>query len=143
MASLFSSGIARRLFLAKMLGLLVGLIAFFVVPHMWPGIDVMLRWGILLWYLTFGGIVGLMGVMDRHPVWKGWKLPAWFRGIFMGAWLNFVLVFFAHEAMATMLQQADLWGMMSPWWFVLEGAILGLIIDLAATAYGGEGKEIL
>ena len=27
----------------------------------------------------------------------------------------------------------------SPFWFVLEGAIVGLLVDGAATRYGGEG----
>ena len=29
----------------------------------------------------------------------------------------------------------------SPFWFTLEGAIIGLIIDYAATRWGGEGPE--
>ncbi len=29
----------------------------------------------------------------------------------------------------------------SPFWFVLEGAIVGMIIGYCATRFGGEGKE--
>ena len=29
----------------------------------------------------------------------------------------------------------------SPWWFVAEGAVAGLIIGYLATKLGGEGKE--
>ena len=29
----------------------------------------------------------------------------------------------------------------SPWWFVAEGAIIGLLIGFLATKFGGEGKE--
>lgn len=137
-----SASMARRLIIAKTFGLAVGLLAFFLLPYMWEGVPNFLRWGILLWYVTFGAMVGLMGVLDHHPVWKSWKFPAWFRGTCIGAWLNFVLVFFAYEPMQTLLGQLD-WGIVSPWWFVLEGALLGLIIDLIATYYGGEGKKLL
>lgn len=84
-----------------------------------------------------------MGLVTHHPLWTTWKFPAWFRGIFFGAWMNFVLVFFAYDKMEMMLSNMNVFGMTSPWLFVIEGAILGLIIDLVATKYGGEGKTIL
>ena len=31
----------------------------------------------------------------------------------------------------------------SPFWFVLEGAIVGVIIGYFATRFGGEGKETI
>jgi hypothetical protein len=139
---LIFSRFVRRIIVAKTLGFLFGLIAFLFLPCIIPD-DCRLCWGVFLWYTTFGGIIGLMGIINQHPLWPKFRINAFFRGIFIGAWLNFVLVFFAYEKLELVLSRVDFMGMTSPWWFVLEGAILGLIIDLLATKYGGEGKKIL
>lgn len=70
-------------------------------------------------------------------------MPWWFRDTLMGAWLNFVIVFFAHDPMKELLiafMGTDS-GFTSPFWFALEGAIIGLLIGYFAKCYGGEGKE--
>jgi hypothetical protein len=57
--------------------------------------------------------------------------------------MNFVLTFFAYDTMKDMM--VAMFGvdgfMASPFWFVLEGAIVGLLIGYLATRFGGEGKE--
>jgi hypothetical protein len=130
-----------RLAAGKGTGFAIGLAGFVSLPWIWPDADPLLRWGILLWYTTFGAIVGFAGVFDRHPMLRV-PLKWWLRGPLLGAWLNFVLVFFAHDAMAAML--ASVFGagsvLDSPWWFALEGALVGLLIDGLATRYGGEGS---
>ncbi len=70
-------------------------------------------------------------------------MPWWFRAPLMGAWMNFVLTFFAYAAMQAMM--VTMFGedgvLSSPFWFTAEGAIIGLIIGYLATRFGGEGKE--
>ena len=131
-----------RIAIGKTLGLIIGLIGFVSLPHFLPDADMMLRWGILLWYITFGAIIGVFGVFTFHPVIK-MPFPWWFRGAFLGAWLNFVLVFFAHDDMSAML--LALFGengvLSSPFWFAAEGAIIGFVMEFFATRYGGEGTE--
>jgi len=69
--------------------------------------------------------------------------PWWFRAGLLGAWMNFVLTFFAYDAMQAMM--VSLFGeagtLSSPFWFVAEGAILGLVIWYFATRFGGEGED--
>lgn len=129
-----------RIAAGKATGLAIGLIGFFVMPLLWPDTDLLLRWGILLWYTTLGGIIGMFGVLDHHPVLK-FPMPWWFRAPLLGAWMNFVLVFFTYDMMAAMLNGLlggpDVWT--SPFWLVAEGAIIGLVIGYAATRVGGEG----
>ena len=131
-----------RIAIGKGIGLLVGLIGFISLPHFLPEADIWLRWGILLWYITFGAIIGVFGVFTFHPILK-LPFPWWFRAPFMGAWLNFVLVFFAHEDMSAMMVSVfgENGALSSPFWFAAEGAIIGLIIGFFATRYGGEGAE--
>jgi hypothetical protein len=134
--------LTTRIAIGKGLGALFG-IAGFVYLTVYPvGDDGLLRWGILLWYTTLGAIVGMFGVYTWHPILK-LPMPWWFRAPVVGAWLNFVLVFFAYDSLTTVLE--DIFGVdgpfTSPFWFTAEGAIIGLIIGFVATRFGGEGPE--
>lgn len=136
--------LVTRIGIGKGIGLLIGLTGFVLLPYFWPEADWMIRWGVLLWYTTLGAIIGVFGVFTHHPV-LNLPMPWWFRATIIGAWMNFVLTFFAYEAMATML--VSTFGpdsaMTSPYWFVLEGAIVGFVIGYFATKFGGEGKDTL
>ncbi len=70
-------------------------------------------------------------------------MPWWFRAPLLGAWMNFVLTFFAYDVMEEMM--ITIFGvtgaLASPFWFTLEGAIVGLVIGYFATRIGGEGME--
>ena len=134
--------IMTRIAIGKLIGFLFGLIGLLSLPYFLPDVDWLTRWGILLWYTTFGAIIGVFGVVTYHPVLK-LPLPWWVRAPLMGAWLNFVLTFFAYDVMGEMLVSVFGEGSFfsSPFWFAAEGAILGLIIGYFATRYGGEGKE--
>jgi len=131
-----------RIAIGKSIGLAFGLIGLIFMPFFLPEAGWMIRWGILLWYTTLGAIVGVFGVITYHPILK-LPLPWWFRAPLIGGWMNFVLTFFAYDVMQQMLVfmfgQDGLFS--SPFWFVLEGALIGLIIGYVATRFGGEGKE--
>ena len=131
-----------RIIIGKSLGFAIGLISFFSLPSFYPEASLTLRWGFLLWYTTMGLVVGLIGVITWHPVLKI-PMPWWVRAPLIGGWMNLVLVFFTYDMMVAMFAYTfgpgGLWG--SPWWFALEGAIVGLVISYATTRFGGEGKE--
>jgi len=133
-----------RIAIGKLVGLAIGLIGFFSLPWFMAAPDPMLRWGILLWYTTLGAIIGVFGVVTWHPVLR-LPMPWFFRAPLLGAWMNFVLVFFAHTQMSALL--AEMFGpdglLQSPFWFVLEGALVGLLMGYLATRFGGEGLETL
>ena len=131
-----------RIAIGKALGFLVGLAGFVFLPWFLPEAGWLLRWGILLWYATLGAIIGMFGVFTRHPVLK-LPMPWWVRAPVVGAWMNFVLTFFAYDAMKQVMEST--FGpegvLSSPFWFVAEGAVVGLIIGYCATRFGGEGVE--
>lgn len=131
-----------RIVIGKSIGFLIGLAAFIFLPRFLPDVEMITRWGLLLWYTTFGAIIGVFGVFNYHPLFK-LPLPWWVRSPVLGAWLNFVLTFFAYDVMQAMLNNwlGEDSVFNSPFWFVLEGAVIGLIIGFFATKYGGEGKE--
>ncbi len=131
-----------RIAIGKGIGLLVGLAGFLFLPFFVPEASWLLRWGILLWYTTLGAIIGVFGVFTWHPILK-LPLPWWVRAPLIGAWMNFVLTFFAYDAMQEVM--SSMFGadglLQSPFWFTAEGALVGLVIGYFATRFGGEGKE--
>jgi hypothetical protein len=132
--------ILMRLGAAKMVGLVVGLVAFFMIPAVWPEGGMWLRVGVLLWYTTVGAVIGVFGLISHHPMF-GFRMTWWFRGLFVGAWFNLVLAFLMRDELEILMQQLGgvFGGLSSPFWVVLEGAVIGLIIDAIATRIAGEG----
>ena len=65
------------------------------------------------------------------------------RGLMAGAWLNFVLLMFIYDEVSVIL--LNIFGAQSlfstPWWFVIEGAIIGILIDYLLTRFAGEGSR--
>ena len=134
--------LTTRVLIGEAIGLLFGLVGFLMLPFLFAEAGWLIRWGILLWYTTVGGIIGVFGVYTRHPI-LNFPMPWWFRAPIVGAWMNFVLTFFAYDTMEAMMVGifGDQGVMTSPFWFTAEGAVVGLIIGYVATRFGGEGKE--
>ena len=134
--------LTTRIAIGKGLGALFGIVGFVYLTAFPVEGDSLLRWGILLWYTTFGAIIGMAGVYTWHPM-LNLPMPWWFRAPLLGAWLNFVLTFFAYDAMAAVM--VSVFGadglLVSPFWFTAEGAVVGLVIGFVATRFGGEGPE--
>ncbi len=134
--------LTTRIAIGKGIGFLFGLAGFLLLPSFLPDAGWLFRWGILLWYTTVGAIIGVFGVYTRHPILK-LPLPWWFRAPFVGAWMNFVLTFFAYDTMAAMLVAmfgedglSDLRSGSPP---RVPSSAWSLVIF--ATRFGGEGPE--
>jgi len=138
---IFENKFVRRLTIAKSLGFIIWLIAFFVIPYAFKESSLELRLAVLFWYTTVGAMIGLMWIMDKHPVLNWFKMPWCFRWIFLWAWFNLVLVLFIFPILTTIMTgSAFEW--YSPYWLVLEWAIVWFIIDWIATKFAWEWKEI-
>lgn len=131
--------LVTRIAIGKGIGALVGLLGLIFLPYFLPGVGWLPRIGIFFWYTTLGAIIAMFGV---YPV-REMPLPWWVRGPLIGAWMNFVLAFFAYDLMKAML--VSVFGpegfFASPFWFALEGALFGLAVGYFATRFGGEGKD--
>lgn len=136
--------LAKRIAIGKAIGFAFGLIGFFLMPYFLADAGWYPRIGILLWYPTVGAMIGVFGVFTRHPV-LNLPLPWWFRAPLIGGWMNLVLTFFAYDLMQSFM--TGMFGpdgvLSSPFWFVAEGAAVGLVIGYVATKFAGEGRETL
>ena len=131
-----------RIAVGKAVGFVIGLVGFLTLPFFWPDAGWLFRWGILLWYTTVGAVIGMFGVYTMHPILK-LPLPWWLRATVVGAWMNFVLTLFAYDQLKVIMIRmfGPNGALTSPFWFVLEGAIIGMIMGFFATRFGGEGKD--
>ena len=135
-----------RIAIGKGIGLIIGLIGLVSLPYFAPDVGWSLRLGVLFWYATVGAIIGVFGVFTYHPVLR-LPMPWWFRSTVVGAWMNFVLILFSYDTFAALMPDfsraftGDAGLMTSPYWFVVEGAVIGLIIGYLATRFGGEGPK--
>ena len=143
--------LTTRITIGKLTGLIFGLVGFFMIPSFMPELPEMMRWGFLLWYMMLGAIIGVFGVYTFHPILK-FSLPWWFLGPWIGGWMNFILTLFIFNNLS--IAMVNLFGpkgslmafspdsiMLSPFWFVFEGIIFGLIVGYLASKFGGEGAE--
>ncbi len=139
--SIFKNKLVLRITLAKTIGFIFGLIAFFAVPNFLTEADIMFRFWILFLYTTIWAFVGLFWIMDKDPIFN-YKIPFWIRWPLVWGLLNTIIVLFSY----TIFQTLIVWTMLdwySPFWFALEWAILGLIIDFIATKYYWEGESLI
>lgn len=136
--------LSTRILIGKSIGALIGIAAFFFIPIFLPDASATLKWGVMFWYITFGAIIGVFGVYDRVAI-LNISMPWWFRGAYIGAWLNFVISLIAYDELAQlMIAVFGVDGIItSPFWVVLEGAIFGLVIDYIATKKCGEGGDVV
>lgn len=132
-----------RVGVGKLLGLFIGLTGFFLLPEFLSEPSMSLRFGVLFWYMTFGAIIGVFGVFSEHPVLRI-PLPWWIRGSLLGAWMNFVLTLIAYDQICTMVTAffGEYSAYASPYWMVLEGGIIGLLMDYLLTRWFGEGWTV-
>ena len=134
---------AQRIALSKIFGLIIGTIGYVALAQIAPTLPSLTHWGVLLWYLTFGTLIGCFGSMKTFQYTKNFSitLPTWIRGGLMGGWLNFVVSFFAYESMQHVLNNLGI--TYSPMLlFTLEGIVLGILLDLFLTKLTGEGKDL-
>jgi len=139
-----SDSLMTRIAIGKIIGALIGVTAFFFIPQFLPESSATLHWGVFLWYITFGAIIGVFGVYTTVPI-LNVAMPWWIRGAYIGAWLNFTISLIAYDTLGQLMVAVfGVDGLLSsPFWVVLEGAVFGFIIDYLATRFGGEGAAIV
>jgi hypothetical protein len=91
-------------------------------------------WTIITDRFLIGLVVGLAGVYTTHPVF-GFKLPPCIRGFCLGVFVSLTL------AAGYMMNADATWTIF--WATLIAGGVYGLIIDMLATKFGGEGKDMI
>lgn len=136
---LFSFPIVKRKLICILLGIGFGFLCAYFASTGMEGQDFWwtpVMWGIVFNRFLIGLFITVMGVFNFNPVFK-MKYWAWLRGAVIGAVVSIDLA---------------VWNLMIPddpqiwfifWMTILFGAIYGLIIDVVATAFVGDGKKLV
>lgn len=138
-----SPSLVLRVGVGKLVGFLIGLasatnLLMFAANASW-----MLLIGLVFWYTSLGAIIGVFGVFDRHPLLE-FRFRWWLRASLLGGWFNFVLILFTYDQFSSLLSSMAHFHpqpFSSPFWFVLEGAMVGFLIGGLCTWVGGEGLD--
>ena len=127
----------KRIALSKLLGLGFGLVFAWWLAQM-TAAPVTLIWGVALWLITLGAMIGILGFCTRLPLF-GFALPVWLRGAWCGLWMGIVMVLLAYGPLSAAIDQMTWLPSMfhSPWWALVDMAIIGAVIDLIATRITG------
>lgn len=139
--NLFKSKLMNRIALWKVIGLIMWGLIFFMLPVIFTNPDIMLRFAVLLWYIILWATIWVYGILTKIPVFDI-KFPACLRWMWIGGWMNFVLALFMYNSLTTLM----VWSILewySPFWIVLEWAVFWLILDLIATKFIWEWKELV
>lgn len=133
----------RRFAIAGPLGLLAGLVCVTFASQTNP--DVLSLTSPLFWTMIsdrvlLGLVVGMAGAFTVHPIF-GFRFHAWLRGIGVGAFVSLPIAFGALTNVAAL--PAGVTPMVVFVATIIAGAVYGLIIDVFATKWGGEGRDII
>lgn len=129
-----------RITIGKLIGFLFGGSSFFLLTPIDPDMSLRVQFAFFFWYITFGAVIGLVGVFIYHPRVK-LKLHWSVRGAMMGGWLNLVLVLFIFDLVADFTDKMTGGALTTPYWMIGEGMLLGMFIDFLATKFAGEGPD--
>lgn len=135
--------VSGRVAIGKGIGLLVGAGAMLALPAMNMPMFSMFGIGTLLMFILMGAFIGLMGLFDRHPLFK-FRLPWWIRGTTIGAAFMLMYILFTYETIEAVMQSGLVsWmGLTSPFWAILDGICIGGIMGFLETKFAGEGEDL-
>ncbi len=118
----------------KWVAFCMGMAMFFLLPRSVADIDLLDRWAVVFWYTTVGGVVGVSNIVKQEPI-SGLTIPWWVRAPLLGSWLHLMVVLFAGDGLPDLVLtiHATNGVLISPYWFVLDGLVIGFTVGLIST----------
>ena len=118
----------------KWVAFCMGMAMFFLLPDSVADITLLDRWAVVFWYATVGGVVGVSNVVKQEPI-SGLPVPWWLRAPLLGAWMHLMVVLFAGEGLQNLVLviHATKGALISPYWFVLDGLLIGFVVGFIST----------
>ncbi|PID69996.1 hypothetical protein CSB37_04015 [bacterium DOLZORAL124_38_8] len=137
--------VTKRVAIGKIIGLVFA--GLFLAFFAYAGLEISVRnnfvWGVLLLFMLMGALTGFMGQVTKHPLFK-FAQPWWFRGAVIGGFCMLILVLLAYDSFLPVMQTSFVaWtGLESPFWSVLDGMFIGMVMEYFETRFGGEGEGL-
>jgi hypothetical protein len=134
--------LAGRLAVSKAIGLIVGFLTLLILPLVPVETTLEFKLGFVLLIVMMSVMIGFFGIFTHHPLFTSWKLNWWTRGPLVGILFFLILVLLAKDELGPFMSlDIVAWtGLTSPYWAILDGAILGGFIGYITTKICGEGN---
>ena len=135
--------VTGRIAIGKMIGLVVGIVVLLLSPQFGFPIWSTFGLGTLIMFVMMGVMIGFMGQFDRHPV-LDFKMNWCMRGAMVGGMFMLMYVLLSYANIETVMQSGLVsWmGLESPFWALLDGIVMGIIMAYFETKYAGEGPDL-
>ncbi len=133
----------RRGITAKLFGLAFGLLCLYFIALLNLNVSFVVQFGLILWCITLGGLVALIGVINYLPLLKS-IMPGWFSGGFICGWMNLLLWLIGGDSL-TLIGQGffpTLGSLILGIGFVAIGVGFGIVAGFFAKLMGGEGPDV-
>ncbi|XLQ20433.1 MAG: hypothetical protein ACKUBY_01470 [Candidatus Moraniibacteriota bacterium] len=133
--------LTQRAFFSKGIGGLIGVLTLIFLPYMWPDVTMHMRIGILVGFALLGGTIAVAGIFTQIPVFNI-RFTAAIRGAMIGGSFALAFILISFDSLVTYMQTATIFAGLSPYWIIIDGLIIGALLDIIATKKVGEGKEL-
>ena len=133
----------QRVTWSKVISFVCGLLSFVLVPFVWPDVSVYMQWGMLLWMVTIGGVIGVAGLFTTAQPLCAWTIPSFFRGAMLGGVMVLMFVLVGYDAIKGLMDTTVVFQGVSPFYIIINGVIFGALLDFFVTHNFGEGEDLL
>jgi len=135
--------VTGRMFIGVMVGVVVGILSIAVLPMFGFPIFSMFGFGTLMIFVMMGFTLGLVGMFDSHPI-LGFKMRWWVRGAVAGFIFTLMYILLSYESInIVMKSNLVAWmGLESPFWVLIDGTTIGLVMGYLETKFAGEGSAL-
>lgn len=133
--------IAGRVVVSKLIGFIIGGFVLLLLPLVPVATSFEFKIGFVLLIVMMSVVIGFFGIFTYHPIFTSWRMRWWFRGPLVGVVFFLILVLLAKDALIPFMSlDIVTWiGLTSPYWALLDGALLGGLVGYITTKVCGEG----
>lgn len=135
--------VSGRILIGKIIGLIVGLLCLALLPGIGFPVFSVFGLGTLVMFMLMGTMIGFIGQFDRHPLFD-FRMPWYFRGAMVGAAFMLMFILLSYGPLMVVMQSSLVsWtGLSSPFWALIDGVVIGMIMAYTETKIAGEGKDL-
>ncbi len=135
--------VTGRMFIGVIIGTIVGVLSIALLPMFGFPLFSMFGFGTLITFVMMGFTLGLVGMFDYHPI-LGFKMRWWLRGAVAGFIFTLMYILLGYDSINIIMQSnlVSWMGFSSPFWVLIDGTCIGLIMGYAETKFAGEGSTL-
>ena len=135
--------ITGRMFIGVVSGLVLGIVLILLLPVFGFPLLSTFGFGTLIMFILMGMFIGMIGMFDYHPIF-GFKMRWWIRGAVAGFLFMLMYILLGYASLEVVMASTLVsWtGLSSPFWALIDGTVIGLVIGLLETKIAGEGSHL-